>query len=375
MNSTNIVLPGKTIGIIGGGEHGRMMALAAKKLGFSVGVLDAKLNGPAAQVADWQIQASCNNPEAMKHMAEKCDVLTYEFKEVDIDLLLSVEEQVFIPQGTEILSITQDRSLEKAFLEANKINIAPYAVVIDEADIENAVESIGFPCVLKSTRNSLGGRDQVVMYEEEDIVLCKEILKKGVGVLEAWIPFEREISVTVARNQQGQLSIFPVAENNHRLNILHQSIVPARIDGDIYEEAQRLGKQIAEGVQLVGVLGIDMLVTSSGTIYVNELTPHTDYAGYYSIEACDFSQFELHIRGICGWPLPEVALLKRAVTVNVLGNHLDKVYDQIALQPDWHFHFYGKDEIKASRRMGHVTVLADQTEQALKAVKNSEIWD
>ncbi|MGY3777347.1 5-(carboxyamino)imidazole ribonucleotide synthase [Isobaculum melis] len=375
MNSTKMVLPGQTIGIIGGGQHGRMLALAAKKLGFSVGVLDAKLNGSAAQVADWQIQASCNNPEAIRHMAEKCDVLTYEFKEVDIDLLASVENKVRIPQGLEVLTITQDRSLEKAFLEANKINIAPYAVVIDTLDIEKAVESIGFPCVLKTARNSHEGRDQVVMYEEEDIHLCQEILKRGVGVLEAWIPFERELAVTIARNQQGQVSILPVSENNHRLNILHQSIVPARIDGDVYEEAQRLGKQIAEGMQLVGVLGIEMLMTSSGTIYVNELIPHPHHAGYYSIEACDFSQFELHIRGICGWPLPEVQLLQPAVTVNILGSYLEDVYAQIALQPDWHFHFYGEDSIGAIKQMGHVTVLANQTEQALQAIKYSEIWD
>ncbi|MGX7419590.1 5-(carboxyamino)imidazole ribonucleotide synthase [Carnobacterium gallinarum] len=375
MNLSNLIIPGKTIGIIGGGQLGRMMTLAAKKMGYVVGVLDPERNCPTAQVADWHITAKYNDVEALRELALRSDVVTYEFENVDVDAITKIEHLVHLPQGSELLSITQDRLLEKAYLEENNINIAPYATIIELQDIADSIDSIGFPCVLKTIRGGYDGKGQIVLYGEEDISKCELLLKTGICVLEAWIPFERECSVMVARNEAGEISVMPVAENLHRNNILHETIVPARIDEEITEEVQLVATRIAEKLNLVGVLGIEMFLTSSGSLYVNELAPRPHNSGHYSIEACSFSQFDLHIRGICGWPLPEVKLLSKAVMVNILGEQIEESVFQILLKPDWHFHYYGKDMPKLGRKMGHITILTENIERTLETIENTGIWE
>ncbi|MGX4631790.1 5-(carboxyamino)imidazole ribonucleotide synthase [Carnobacterium divergens] len=375
MNLSNLIVPGKTIGIIGGGQLGRMMTLSAKEMGYRVGVLDPEANCPTAQVADWQIIAKYNDAEALMELALKCDVITYEFENVDVDALSKIESIVKVPQGSDLLSITQDRLLEKAYLEENNINIAPYATIIDLEDIRLAIDSIGFPCVLKTIRGGYDGKGQVVLYSEEDIPKCEFLLQTGICVLEAWIPFERECSVMVARNEAEEITVFPVVENLHRKNILHETIAPARIPLDVAEEVKRVAIVIAEKLELVGVLGIELFLTSTGTLYVNELAPRPHNSGHYSIEACSFSQFDAHIRAICGWPLPQVELLSPAVMVNVLGEQIEESLFQILLKPDWHFHYYGKGIAKLGRKMGHITILTKDIERTLETIEDTGIWE
>lgn len=375
MSLSNLVIPGKTIGIIGGGQLGRMMTLAAKKMGYIVGVLDPERNCPTAQVADWQITAKYNDVEALKELALRSDVVTYEFENVDVDAITKIEKLVHVPQGSELLAITQDRLLEKAYLEENNINIAPYSTIIELQDIADSIDSIGFPCVLKTIRGGYDGKGQIVLYDEGDIPKCEYLLKTGICVLEAWIPFERECSVMVARNEAGEISVFPVVENLHRNNILHETIAPARIDSEIAEEVRHVATRIAEKLKLVGVLGIEMFLTSTGSLYVNELAPRPHNSGHYSIEACSFSQFDMHIRAVCGWPVPEVQLLSKAVMVNILGEQMEDSIFQILLKPDWHFHYYGKDMPKLGRKMGHVTILTENVERTLETIENTGIWE
>lgn len=370
----HLIVPGKTIGIIGGGQLGRMMTLAAKQLGYRVGVLDPEADCPTAQVADWQIVAKYDDQEALMDLAMKCDVLTYEFENVDADMIDNIEKTVSVPQGSELLSITQDRLLEKAYLEMNNINLAPYATIISLQDIEEAVASIGFPCVLKSIRGSSEGKGQYVLYSEDNIAECEELLRFGTCVLEAWIPFERELSVMIIRNEAGEVATFPVTENIYRRNILHQSIVPARIQDEVAEEAVRIAATIAESLNLVGSLGVELFLTSSGALYVNELVPRPNNAGLYSIEACSISQFEAHIRTICGWPLPEIELHSKAVITNILGEHLEGAKLQIQLKPDWHFHYYGKKGTVKGQKMGHITVLTDDIEKTLATINDTGVW-
>lgn len=370
----HLIVPGKTIGIIGGGQLGRMMTLAAKQLGYRVGVLDPEADCPTAQVADWQIVAKYDDQEALMDLAMKCDVLTYEFENVDADMIDKIEKTVSVPQGSELLSITQDRLLEKAYLEMNNINLAPYATIISLQDIEEAVASIGFPCVLKTIRGSSEGKGQHVLYSEEDIAECAELLRFGTCVLEAWIPFERELSIMIIRNEAGEVATFPVTENSYRRNILHQSIVPARIQDEVAEEAVRIATTIADSLNLVGALGVELFLTSSGALYVNELVPRPHNAGHYSIEACSISQFEAHIRTICGWPLPEIKLNSKAVMVNILGEHLEGAELQIQLKPDWHFHYYGKKGTVKGQKMGHVTILTDDIEKTLATINDTGVW-
>ncbi|MHC5248137.1 5-(carboxyamino)imidazole ribonucleotide synthase [Enterococcus sp. LJL120] len=374
INLDKALLPGAVIGIVGGGQLGRMMAISAKEMGFRVGVLDPVENCPAAQVADWQIKAEYSDITALEKLAKRSDVVTYEFENVDVAALVAVEELVPLPQGTDLLAITQDRILEKTFLEENDIIIAPHATIINPSDILDEIDSIGYPCVLKTTRGGYDGKGQHVIYSSSDLASGMNLLRKGTCVLEAWIPFEKEISVMVAGNGE-DYQVFPVVENIHRNNILHETIAPARINDEITEEAQRIAKVIAEALDLSGVLAVEMFLTKNGGIYVNELAPRPHNSGHYTIEACNVSQFDMHIRGICNWPLPEVQLLESAVMVNVLGEALLETYNLISQKPAWQFHYYGKAEAKKGRKMGHITILTDNVEETLEEVYQTKIWD
>ncbi|EQA3573204.1 5-(carboxyamino)imidazole ribonucleotide synthase [Enterococcus hirae] len=370
------LLPGSTIGIVGGGQLGRMMAISAKEMGFKVGVLDPVTHCPAAQVADWYIQGTYDDTFALEELARRTDVITYEFENVSVEALNAISSMSFIPQGTDLLAITQDRLLEKSFLETNNIVIAPYATIVSPTDIQDAIDGIGYPCVLKTTRGGYDGKGQYVLKSRADLAPAMDLLREGTCVLEAWIPFEKEISILVAGNGQGDYSTFPVVENIHRNNILHETIAPAAIADEVVEEAERIARVIAEGMSLSGVLCIEMFLTKTGGLYVNELAPRPHNSGHYSIEACSMSQFDVHIRGICGWPLSKkVRLLSEAVMVNVLGEQLLESYHLIDKKPDWQFHFYGKAQAKKGRKMGHITIVTEDIQQTLDEIKKTNIWD
>ncbi|MBC2259172.1 5-(carboxyamino)imidazole ribonucleotide synthase [Listeria booriae] len=372
--SKTYLLPNSTIGIIGGGQLGRMMALAAKEMGYRVIVLDPTVDAPCAQVADEQIVANYTDLNALKELAEKSDVVTYEFENVDNDALHSIENSVRIPQGSELLSITQDRILEKAYLESLNINLAPYAVIVDRDDIEQHINSLGYPAVLKTTQGGYDGKGQYVIQSEEDIDKAVELLRFGTCVLEAWIPFEREVSVIVARNSEGQIETFPVAENDHKNNILHTTVVPAALDEESIHEAEAIAVKLAEYLHLEGVLAVEMFVTGSGAIYVNELAPRPHNSGHYTIEACNISQFTQHIRAIAGLPLLKPELLRPAMMINILGQHVDGVNEVLAEHPDWFVHYYGKQEAKIDRKMGHITVLSDNPLVEVEKMRATQIW-
>lgn len=376
INLVKPLLPGSTIGIVGGGQLGRMMAISAKEMGFKVGVLDPVTNCPAAQVADWYIQGTYDDTFALEELARRTDVITYEFENVSVEALNAILPMSFIPQGTDLLAITQDRLLEKSFLETNNIVIAPYATIVSPTDIQDAIDGIGYPCVLKTTRGGYDGKGQYVLKGRADLAPAMGLLREGTCVLEAWIPFEKEISILVAGNGQGEYSTFPVVENVHRNNILHETIAPATIAKEVAEEAERIARVIAESMSLSGVLCIEMFLTKSGGLYVNELAPRPHNSGHYSIEACSMSQFDAHIRGICGWPLSKkVRLLSNAVMVNVLGEQLLESYHLIDKKPEWQFHFYGKTQAKKGRKMGHITIVTENIQQTLEEIKKTNIWD
>ncbi|MDR3156816.1 MAG: 5-(carboxyamino)imidazole ribonucleotide synthase [Lactobacillales bacterium] len=368
-------MPGQTIGIVGGGQLGRMMTLAAKGMGFRVGVLDPKQDCPTAQVADFQIAASYDDDKALIKLASSSDVLTYEFENVDVNALVKVQEEVDIPQGTDLLAITQDRLLEKSFLEDNNIIVAPYMTIIHPSEIQSAVKEIGYPCVLKTTRGGYDGKGQYMIISPADAAPAMNLLRQGACVLEAWIPFSLEISVQVAGNGLGEYTVFPVVENIHRNNILHETIAPARVSEEVRDEAKRIALLIAEALNLAGVLCVEMFVTKEGSIYINELAPRPHNSGHYTIEACSISQFAAHIRGIVRWPLPKVTLLSRAVMVNVLGDEYDETQVLISKKADWNFHYYGKQEVKNGRKMGHVTILTKNVSDVLEEVYQTGIWD
>lgn len=374
INLTNkLILPGQTIGIIGGGQLGRMMAIAAKAQGFRIAVLDPTEDCPCSQVADQSIIGAYSDIEAIKKLANVSDVITYEFENIDAECLRWLNENTYVPQGVKLLEITQDRIKEKEAIQQANVEVAPFAVIEKAEDIEEQINILGLPAVLKTARGGYDGKGQFVIKKIEEVKEAAQLLQSGTCVLEKWIPFEKEISVIVNRNSTGETAVFPVGENIHRDNILHETIVPARISEKAKESAIQKAIQLAEAFQLVGTLAVEMFLTSE-TIYVNELAPRPHNSGHYTIEACETSQFEQHIRAVCNWPLASTELLKPAVMVNILGEHQASVIEKIPEVKDWKIHLYGKKEAKEKRKMGHVTLLRHSVEEAIKDIEQSNIW-
>lgn len=374
MNDT-IVEPGKTIGILGGGQLGRMMGIAAKEMGYRIAVLDPTKDSPCGQIADIEIDKQYEDLEAAQKLLQASDVVTYEFENVAIETARYIEERHLLPQGSHLLEITRDRALEKGSLSSYGVQVAPYQIVKSAEDLRQAIMTIGLPAVLKTTRGGYDGKGQWVLRREEDVAVVISELNHSIEyILEAWIPFTKELSVIVTKGTHGDLSTFPVAENIHIDNILHQTIVPARISREIKENAVEIAKQIATSMNLVGTLAVEMFLTEDGRIYVNELAPRPHNSGHYTIEACETSQFQQHIRAVCGLPLGSTALLKPVVMVNILGEHLEAVMNQLHNFSDVHLHLYGKKEAKSKRKMGHITVLGTTVDEALETVNSLNIW-
>ncbi len=360
------IVPPKTIGILGGGQLGRMMAIAAKQMGFKVATVDPTEGSPCGLIADIEIVGDYASEEARNKLAEVSDVITYEFENVDLETARWLEENHHLPQGSNLLRVTQNRADEKATLEEIGVQVAPYELVMQESDLQTALEKVDYPAILKTTRGGYDGKGQVVLDSPNDLKAARGLLAGDVPcVLEKKIDFIKEISVIVARNTSGDTETFPVAENIHKDNILYQSIVPARISETSIVEAESLARKIADGLGLVGTLAVEMFLTEEQGIYINELAPRPHNSGHYTIEGCMVSQFQQHIRAICGWKLAKPNLLKPSVMVNLLGEDAAEILNIAPLFDDVHLHLYEKKEIKEKRKMGHFTIIDETLTEAI----------
>ncbi|AXF57518.1 5-(carboxyamino)imidazole ribonucleotide synthase [Salicibibacter kimchii] len=369
-----MITPGKTIGILGGGQLGRMMALEAKAMGYRIAVLEPKADAPAAQVADEEIVAAYDDDEAVRKLAAISDVVTFEFENVDAETAAILEEEKKLPQGARFLRICQHRLREKEALTDAGLDAAPYLEVIGEESLRQGIAKLGRPAVLKTCRGGYDGKGQVVIRDGDDVLTAYEQLKDlGDLVLEQWVPFAKEISVIVTRTETGEIVTFPIAENDHEDNILKRTIVPARIDEKAEQSALEMAETFAENISLVGTLAIEMFYLEDGSLYVNELAPRPHNSGHYSIDACNVSQFHLHVRAICGWPLITPELATPVVMDNVLGEHVETAIETIPDYRNTFLHLYGKAEARPGRKMGHVNVTGKTREEALANVKKLAI--
>ncbi|QAY67048.1 5-(carboxyamino)imidazole ribonucleotide synthase [Paenibacillus protaetiae] len=377
------LLPGSTIGVLGGGQLGRMMAQAGSAMGYRFVTLDPTPDSPCGQVAD-QIVAAYNDREAAKELAERSDVITYEFENVDAGVAAMLMEESYVPQGSELLYTTQHRLREKRAIEAAGVPVAPYREIGSEEELRAAAAELGLPCVLKTATGGYDGKGQWVLRSLDEVPEAYETLSKARTqlVLEQFIRFDKELSVIAARSPRGEIRTFPVAENIHIHNILHQSIVPARISGAVQLEAEKLAVRIAEGLGVIGLIAVEMFLTPDGKLYVNELAPRPHNSGHYTMEACRTSQFEQHVRAVCNLPLGDPSLLTPVVMVNVLGQHVQPLLERMA-QPDEaaerlgtapKVHLYGKKDAVHQRKMGHVNVLAPDIDSALQWIEETTIW-
>ncbi|CAM4301751.1 5-(carboxyamino)imidazole ribonucleotide synthase [Paenibacillus alkaliterrae] len=377
------LLPGSTIGILGGGQLGRMMANAGSAMGYRFVALDPSPDAPAGQVAE-QIVAAYDNREAARELAKRSDVITYEFENVDADVAAMLMAESYVPQGSKLLYTTQHRLREKRAIEAAGVRVAPYSEIRSVDELREAVSRFGTPCVLKTAMGGYDGKGQWVIRSESEIEEAYETLSlAGVQlVLEQFIRFDKELSVIAARNPQGEIKAFPVAENIHVDNILHVSIVPARVSVDVQREAERLAMRIAEGLGVIGLIAVELFYTADGELFVNELAPRPHNSGHYTMEACRTSQFEQHVRAVCNLPLGDTALMSPVVMVNVLGEHVEPLLERMSRQDEAaerlkvspKAHLYGKKEAVVKRKMGHVNVLAPDTDAALDWIEETTIW-
>ncbi|WP_262314887.1 5-(carboxyamino)imidazole ribonucleotide synthase [Lacticaseibacillus parakribbianus] len=369
---TKVIVPPATIGIVGGGQLGRMLVLAAKAMGYTVGVLDPTPQAPAGQVADFQVTADFADTAALERLARASDVLTYEFENVDLAALADAQRFVALPQGTRLLAITRDRLSEKTFLQEHGIPTAKFASVPNDAALIPAIHRVGVPSILKTATGGYDGHGQVDILGFDQLEAAKALAAETPCILEERLEFRRELSLMVTRDGSDRVRCFPIVENRHAQHILHETLAPAPgLAPALAQQINGLATTIANALDLRGVLGIELFESTTG-IVVNELAPRPHNSGHYSIEACNLSQFAAHILSICGLPLPPITLNTSAVMRNLLGTDLATARLAWPKHPEWHLHDYGKAEARPGRKMGHITVCGGTLEARLKAVAFKE---
>ena len=364
--------PGSTIGIIGGGQLGRMLAIAARQMDYKTLVLDPDPECPTGQVADGQIQDAYSNRDAARQLARSADVLTYEFENVDADSVSSAAELAPVHPSPSVLRTTQHRLHEKNALLKGGISVAPFREVKSLNELREAAGPLGYPIVLKTATQGYDGKGQVIITRFEDLEQSFELLSAhGTElIVEQFVPFKMEISTICARTSDGKTATFPPSENIHRNHILDVSIVPARLPDSVIENARLLATDIAVQLNVVGLIAVEMFITKENEILVNELAPRPHNSGHYTMDGCDTSQFEQLVRVLAGMPIAEPKLHSPTVMVNLLG----EVWEDTDGNPNWagalempgvSLHLYGKKEARVGRKMGHINVVAETVEDAL----------
>lgn len=367
--NNTMLLPPRAIGIIGGGQLGRMMAIAARYMGYKIVVLDPTPNCPAQQVADRQITAAYDDMEAIKTLTRLSDVVTYEFENVDLEAARYIEGQGKLPQGAYALEVTQNREKEKELMVSTGLPVPKFTIVRSQKECQTAFETLAFPAVIKACRGGYDGKGQLKLDSYDDLDVAMSFVEENQHcIIEKWLAFDKEISVVFTRGVSGDIRFFPIPENDHRDHILSQSTVPASVSGQVKEKAIQAARQLAKKLNVVGTFAIEMFVQGE-EVYINEMAPRPHNSGHYTIEACTVSQFNQHIRAICGLPLKEVELIRSAVMLNILGEDLDDVYRAMPRYPEAFIHLYGKEAAKPKRKMGHLTFIGESLEEINQQIK------
>jgi len=344
--------PGATIGILGGGQLGRMLSVAASRLGFSCHIYEPGAQPPAGQVADRVTTAGYDDLTALADFAASVDVVTYEFENIPTAALDAIEATCPIRPGRHALAVSQDRMDEKEFLTGLGLSTAPFAAVDDAASLAVALENVGTPAILKTRRFGYDGKGQLRLKTPDRADEALAELKGAPAILEGFVAFSHEVSVIGARGVDGQVACFDPGENVHRDGVLHTTTVPARLSPAQRTDAVLIAARILNALDYVGVIGVELFVTPQGLI-VNEIAPRVHNSGHWTQNGCTIDQFEQHIRAIAGWPLGDGTRMQDIQMENLLGNDMDRI-PTIAAEGGAALHLYGKAEARAGRKMGHV---------------------
>jgi 5-(carboxyamino)imidazole ribonucleotide synthase len=352
-----MIRPGCTLGILGGGQLGRMIAMAAAQLGLRAHVYAPDENSPGFEVAAECTIAAYEDEANLVRFAKAVDVVTYEFENVPSETAAILSTHTLLAPNAQALAVSQDRFLEKSFIAGLGIDVAPFAAFSDEAELMEALERIGRPAVLKTRRFGYDGKGQVMIRPDTDPAAAWTEIGRASSIVEGFVPFEREVSVVAARTASGAFAAYDLCANEHRHHILDTTRVPAGVSLETEEQAVRIARSIADALDYVGVLAVEMfLVTEGGRerLVVNEIAPRVHNSGHWTLGGAVTSQFEQHVRAVCGWPLGSTARLGRVEMKNLIGHDAD-AWEEILGEPGAHLHLYGKAEARAGRKMGHVT--------------------
>ncbi len=366
-------LPPSTIGILGGGQLGRMLALEARRSGYRVAIFtDEPAGCPAGQFADVEINAAYDDREALDRFLAQVDVVTAEFENIPDACLQAVEAVKPLRPGRKAIYTTQHREREKLFLRENGIACAEFRIVESFAQLETAVAELGRPCVIKTAAFGYDGKGQAKVNADTNLAAAWQPFEGHHAVVEQWVPFVCEISVVGARSVDGRMATHGVVENQHAHHILDVTLAPARVEPAIVEQALDLWEAVATGLDYVGTMAVELFVTAEGKVLVNEVAPRPHNSGHYTIDACVSNQFQQQMRAICGLSLGDPTQHTPAVMINLLGD----VWPSELIHPDWtpvldhpraKLHLYGKASARPKRKMGHYTVLGESLEEALEA--------
>jgi len=364
-----------TIGILGGGQLGRMMAFDAMRMGMKVVVLDPDLNAPAGQVANQHVVGSFRDPQKIAELAQSCDVVTVEIEHVDADALEALEQQgVRVQPSARTIRLIQDKFAQKEHFDALGIPLAPFMDVPDEQAAYQAGEQLGYPFILKAKKLAYDGRGNAVVRTKEDIPEAVKALGGRALYAEGWIPFTKELAVMIGRGLDGSVIAYPVVETVQKDNICHTVSAPAAISSKAMHQAQAIALAAISSLDGAGIFGVELFLQADGKVLLNEIAPRPHNSGHYTIEACDTSQFEQHIRAITGLPLGKADLrVPAAVMINILGQETDEatqdLVDQAINISGASLHWYGKSESRPQRKMGHVTVTGETLENIAERLK------
>lgn len=354
--------PGATIGILGGGQLGRMIALSCAQLGLKTHILCPETDSPAFQVSSGRICAAYDDEAALAELARVSDVVTYEFENVPLQTAEFLSRLVPVRPGARALAVSQDRLAEKSFVRDLGIETAPFAAVDSLSDLEGAAARIGLPAVLKTRRFGYDGKGQVTIRPGDDLGAAFAAIGGQSAILEGFVSFRKEVSVVGARCEDGAFAAYDVTENVHRDHILHTSTVPAQVSPETQRMARGIACRIAGALDYVGVFAVEMFVAEQGMgekVIVNEIAPRVHNSGHWTMDGAVTSQFEQHVRAIAGWPLGDTARLGRVEMINLIGDDVDDWHRFLA-DPAVHLHLYGKDEARPGRKMGHANRLLDR---------------
>ncbi len=351
---------GSVIGIIGGGQLGRMTSLAAANLGYRTHIYCPEENSPASQVAYRTTVASYTDDAALEAFARAVDVISFEFENIPASTVEQLSRFAIVRPDWQVLYIAQNRLREKDFVTTCGIGTARYRAVASAEALEQAVAAIGLPAILKTTEQGYDGKGQYVLRDREGVEQVKQALfagkaeMPGAFILEAFVDYVKEVSVVLARGVDGEALCFPVTENRHVQGILDTSSVPAAVSEEVAEKAQHYARTIANKLDMVGMLAVEFFVTATGEVLVNEMAPRPHNSGHWTMDACVTSQFEQFVRAVCGLPFGAVTLRSRAVMQNLIGAAVED-WEKLSREPNAKLHIYGKAAIKDGRKMGHVT--------------------